>query len=162
MTTIHNSVDEKRLPTASSGGTEQYDDYIRQLQKLPDFHRLPLPDSVRERLNIPCEYNYLSLTESVTRTFDNTYQYTNPNNPEIRDLTKETIEFPPIPEKHYLLEEIETITTCYGPTGTTTDETSFETPSQPPPTLDTPTEASDSMPQPSVDPSNSHPSQHVE
>ena len=145
--------------------TEQYDDFIRELQKLPDFHRLPLPDSIRDRLNIPCEYKYLSLVESVSRALDNTQEYVNAGKIEIRDQTNEKIEFPPIPEKHFLLEELETITTSYGPTGTneiTTDETSSEIPSPPPPTLDTPTESNDSMPLQSTDLSSSHPSQHDE
>ncbi len=145
--------------------TEQYDEFIRELQKLPDFNRLPLPDSVRERLNIPLQYSYLSIKETVGRAFDNTQEYVNAGNMEIRDQTKEDIVFPAIPEKHFLLEELETITECYGPTGTnetTVSEISSETPSPPPPSLDTPIEASDSKPQQSTDLSNSLPSQHDE
>ena len=143
--------------------TEQYDEFIRELQKLPDFDRLPLPDSVRERLNIPLLYKNMGIVESVSRTLDNTHEYVNAGKIEIRDLTNEKIEFPAIPETHYMLDELETITTCYGPTGTndiTIDEISSCIPSPPPPSLDTPTGSNDSMPQPLVDLSNSHPCQN--
>jgi hypothetical protein len=140
--------------------TETYDDYIRNLQKLPDFHRLPLPDSIRNRLNIPAEYRYMGIKESVAYAFDNTQEYVNAGNIEIRDQTKETIEFPSIPEKHFLLEglECETMTvTLEMPTEEksvdvaeqtrtavqqlTIVETDDDTPLQPPQSLDTPTES---------------------
>lgn len=141
--------------------TEQYDDYIRELQKLPDFHRLPLPDSIRNRLNIPAEYNYMSMIEAVAKTFDNTNEYINAGKIEIRDQTKEDIQFPSIPEKHFLLEELEceTITSVHldVPTEEKSDD---DTPVQPPPTLDTPTESTATTPQQSEDSSSSPPCLH--
>jgi hypothetical protein len=140
--------------------TEQYDDFIRELQKLPDFNRLPLPESIRERLNIPLEYSYMSIKEATTKAFDNTNEYVNAGKLEIRDQTKEKIEFPPIPEKHYMLEGIEeeTMTICAGEP--ITNEISYDTLSLPPQESETPTEANDSKPQHSEDLSSSHPCQN--
>jgi hypothetical protein len=123
--------------------TEQYDDYIRQLQKLPDFHRLPLPDSVRDRLNIPAEYRYMGIKEAVAKTFDNTQEYVNAGKLEIRDQTKETIEFPAIPEKHYLLEELERETMTVTLEMPTEEKSDDDIPPQPPQSLDTPTESTE-------------------
>jgi hypothetical protein len=104
MATIDNEVGEKR------SGTEQYDDFIRELMKLPDFHRLPLPDSVRERFNIPLDMSHKSIQEATRATYDNSHSYINKTIEII--TTPADVVFPAIPEKHFLLEglEEETIT----------------------------------------------------
>jgi hypothetical protein len=142
--------------------TEMYDDFVRELQKLPDFHRLPLPESIRERLNIPLEYKYMGIKEAISRTFDNTQEYSNEGKLEIRDQTKETIEFPAIPEKHYLLEELEKETITTKLDILKEDESDDDTPAPPPQSLDTPIESNETTPQPSTDCANSPPSQHGE
>jgi hypothetical protein len=127
--------------------TEMYDSFIRELQKLPDFNRLPLPDSVRERLDIPVEYHYMGIKEAVSRTLDNTQEYVNAGKIEIRDQTNETIEFPAIPDKHYLLEELEKETITTKLEILKEDQSDDDTPAPPPQSLGTPTGCNETMPQ---------------
>lgn len=81
------------------------DDYIKLLQKDPNFHLLPLPESVRERFNIPLEYKPLSLKESSARALATRTDYTGY---EVIDQTGADIQFPPIPESAPAIEAIVT------------------------------------------------------
>jgi hypothetical protein len=71
------------------------DEYIKLIMKDTNFHLLPLPESIRERFNIPLEYKPMSIMESTTRALASRNDYTGY---EVRDQTGADIQFPPIPE----------------------------------------------------------------
>lgn len=71
------------------------DDLIKVLQKDPNFHLLPLPDSVRERFNIPLEVPSMSIKECTSRALASRNDYTGFK---VIDQTGADIQFPPIPE----------------------------------------------------------------
>jgi hypothetical protein len=71
------------------------DEYIKVLMKDTNFHLLPLPESIRERFNIPLEVKEMGIKEAAAKAFDSKHDYTAH---EVRDQTGADIQFPPIPE----------------------------------------------------------------
>ena len=128
--------------------TECYDDFVRQLQQLPDFHRLPLPDSIRERLNIPLTFTSLSIQEATRATFDNCHQYTNSTVEFIQ--TPADVVFPEIPA-----------TTIYPEFQINQSQIDDENQLQPLPSSASPIESNDSMLPESMDSCDS-PAQNVD
>ena len=74
----------------------KYDEFMKVLMKDPNFHLLPLPESLRERFNIPLEVSSLSIQDATKKALSSRNDYTGPI--EIRDQTGLEIAFPPIPE----------------------------------------------------------------
>jgi hypothetical protein len=48
---------------------DKYDELIAMLRKDPDFHRLPLPEFVRKRFDIPLVCNELSIKTATAKAF---------------------------------------------------------------------------------------------
>ncbi len=65
---MDNSVNTPATDAVTPGAT-QYDGLIAFLQKDPDFHRLPLPESVRKRFDIPLVASDLSIKEATVKAF---------------------------------------------------------------------------------------------
>ena len=47
----------------------KYDELIAAIRKDPHFHRLPLPECVRKRLDIPLIASELSIKEATVRAY---------------------------------------------------------------------------------------------
>jgi hypothetical protein len=80
----------------------KYDELFKVLMKDPNFHLLPLPESIRKRFNIPLEVSSLGIAEATKKALTSRNDYTGPI--EIRDQTVCEIEFPPIPESALPIE----------------------------------------------------------
>ena len=48
---------------------DKYDELIAMLRNDPDFHRLPLPEFVRKRYDIPLVCNELSIKAATAKAF---------------------------------------------------------------------------------------------
>lgn len=70
------------------------DEYIKVLMKDTNFHLLPLPESIRERFNIPLEVKEMGIKEAAAKAFDSKHEYTAH---EVRDQIGSDIVFPPLP-----------------------------------------------------------------
>jgi hypothetical protein len=62
-------MEKPETTSASTDADAKYDELIRAIRNDPNFHRLPLPESVRKRFDIPLLASELSLKEATVRAF---------------------------------------------------------------------------------------------
>jgi hypothetical protein len=75
--------------------TSKYDALVTLFGKDPDFSKLPLPECIRAKFDIPLQVKEMSIMESTTKALTSRYEY---SGFELRDQTGLDISFPPIPE----------------------------------------------------------------
>jgi hypothetical protein len=86
--------------------TSKYDDLIKMLMKDKDFMKLPLPNEIRTRFDIPLECKEISLKAAVTAALST--RHDNYTGFELRDQTDADIAFPPLPPSEPPTESTET------------------------------------------------------
>jgi hypothetical protein len=86
--------------------TSKYDDLIKMFMKDKDFMKLPLPEAVRARFDIPLECKEIPLKAAVTAAL--TSRHDNYTGFELRDQTDADIVFPPLPPSEPPTESTET------------------------------------------------------
>lgn len=74
--------------------TSKYDKLVELFGKDPNFSKLPLPECVRVKFDIPLEVKEMSIMESTTKALTARYEY---SGFELRDQTGLDIAFPPLP-----------------------------------------------------------------
>ena len=74
--------------------TSKYDALFEMFANDPDFHKLPLPECVRARFNIPLVVKEISIVEATTKALTTRYEY---SGFELRDQTGDDTVFPPLP-----------------------------------------------------------------
>lgn len=82
--------------TITTKSESKYDDLIKMLMKDKDFAKLPLPEFIRARFDIPLECKEIPLKAAVTAALTN--RYDNYTGFELRDQTDADIAFPPLPQ----------------------------------------------------------------
>jgi hypothetical protein len=74
--------------------TSKYDALFEMFANDPDFGRLPLPECVRAKFNIPLVVKEIGIVEATTKALTSRYEY---SGFELRDQTDADIVFPPLP-----------------------------------------------------------------
>ena len=74
--------------------TSKYDALFEMFANDPDFGRLPLPECVRAKFNIPLTVKEMNIAEATTKALTSRYEY---SGFELRDQTGADIVFPPLP-----------------------------------------------------------------
>ncbi len=62
-------MEKPETTSASADADAKYDELIRAIRNDPNFHRLPLPECVRKRFDIPLVCTELSIKEATVRAY---------------------------------------------------------------------------------------------
>ena len=63
---------DKPETTPAPAEESKFDELIHAIRKDPNFHRLPLPECVRKRFDVPLIASELSIKEATVRAFTST------------------------------------------------------------------------------------------
>lgn len=74
--------------------TSKYDALFELFANDPDFSKLPLPECVRAKFNLPLVVKPMGIMEATTKALTSRYEY---SGFELRDQTGADIAFPPLP-----------------------------------------------------------------
>lgn len=88
--------EESKMSELPATITSKYDALFTLFHNDPNFHKLPLPECVRAKFNIPLEVKDMPLQAAITTALTSRYEY---SGYELRDQTGLDISFPPVPEK---------------------------------------------------------------
>ena len=62
-------MDDNKVEEKTSDAIQEFEAVMESFRKDSDFARLPLPDLIRKKYDIPLEYNEIPLTTAVQQCF---------------------------------------------------------------------------------------------